>query len=794
MAVRSLPARLCRHCSRPDAQLSSRRFASTSSGTPADEPVLQEQQNVEEVSSPIASTSRAGAEEANILSSLQFEINQATPAPGVVWTRLRRLHETSPTSLAERERLVQSTIPILSRYSTPGKSVKGLAKIIAVQEEAEALYARYRFISNRLKDAGALERKSAQENDELLYVWLKSISALGYGPAAWRIWEDYMKTAKMDELTRMAKPIAHAVLIATMKWVVLQRDRDVQTRAFKSQAMTVSKELPSFTCSLLTRANVFLFITLKCLQQANQVIEFLKDANLYDWIARSLVVRILKESEEKKALIERIKDELDFDPNFPSLIPTQSDSYMTSLPSAKRMDPHTLNTMLKHFAAEGDISKMISLFETAIGSTPSRAKSHASEQVPFFSSSADFASSQAASTSTQTESPPIPTGSVADEAAAAHSKSLDLACVNTHTFELLIREAIQADRLHLAHHYLKLSVTAWKQERLRLLSALQPLASWTRAESEDRQAIIASITQIAASRVSISTRAFYPIYLRLKHSKDGKMRYTPILTSCLRLAKECLDLLQHDTLYLAKAHDQFNNFKAALTPREKVQLSQKTHVKGFGRFDKPFHLKTHVLLQSRLQVELGELVRYIEVASMDTVASRQLEAVLYKLSVSRPTPPAAAKDEILAHTILIDRLRNGIIKAERWLAQDMREEKRRLALMRQTLGLTATQMEAKIREKKRKYAGKREILLDAITQAEITMKKAITARREAMEAAEAEPRAHSKGVAADLQEVEAPPTALERENLHLLDASSGAHHTETIHEPSQAGPPQLALC
>lgn len=241
MAARSLSARLCRQCCRTDAAVAQRRFNSTAA-RPAGESDLQQQQqqqDVEESTSPVASTSKAGAEEASLLSSLKFEISQASPVISVIWARLHELHQTSPSTLARQEDLMRSAIPVLSRYNTPRKDARGLAKIVDVQEEAEALYARYRFISNRLKAAGAFQRNSALENDEFLLVWLKGIAALGYGPAAWRIWTDYKQMANPDNITRLARPIAHSVLVATMKWVVLQRDRDVQTLSFQSHAKQV---------------------------------------------------------------------------------------------------------------------------------------------------------------------------------------------------------------------------------------------------------------------------------------------------------------------------------------------------------------------------------------------------------------------------------------------------------------------------------------------------------------------------------------------------------------------------
>lgn len=243
MAVRSLSARLCRHCRRTETQLTQRRFTSTVLGPGDDEAVLlqQQQQEATEPATPVASTSRAGAEAAHLISSLRFEINQAQPVVQTVWTRLHELYETSPSALVQEDGLLQSMIPILSQHTPPPPSARGLSKIIAVQEEAEAIYARYRFVSNRMQESGETNRHTVQQKNEILLTWLKSIEALGYGPAAWRIWSDHRKAIESHEqLDKTTRHIAHSVLVATMKWLVLQRDRNVATGNFSAHADTVS--------------------------------------------------------------------------------------------------------------------------------------------------------------------------------------------------------------------------------------------------------------------------------------------------------------------------------------------------------------------------------------------------------------------------------------------------------------------------------------------------------------------------------------------------------------------------
>jgi hypothetical protein len=276
MAVRTISARLCRYCRYTEAQNAPPRRSASTSAVPAQveeheegQPQAQAQASTApELAEPIASTSRLTYSPHpkinNILLGLRFEVNQAIPARESVWKQLNTAHEVSPSALAQQEELLRKTIPILSRCNPPHTSVKGLGKIIAVQEEAEALYARYRFISNRLAEAGNrlnfhqqstfaagmapdahLKRKAAQQSDaiakdEETLLWLRSIEELGYAPAAWRIWGDHIKRIEGQTPFSRTQYMGHSVLVATMKWLVLQRDRNVETASFRAQAKEVS--------------------------------------------------------------------------------------------------------------------------------------------------------------------------------------------------------------------------------------------------------------------------------------------------------------------------------------------------------------------------------------------------------------------------------------------------------------------------------------------------------------------------------------------------------------------------
>lgn len=480
------------------------------------------------------------------------------------------------------------------------------------------------------------------------------------------------------------------------------------------------------------------------------------------------MIRILKESESVKELMKKMKDEFAFDPTFPSLVPFDVNTGNEQTPAAKLMDPHTVNTVLYRFAMDYDLSKMISLFETAISyPTASMYKPYNDSQaLPFFSSSSEFASNSTPE-ATRPEAKEAPTTAQVSDVRPEDelvSKPLDLSSVNTQSFELLIEQAVSSGRIYLAHHYLKLCVTAWKQERRRLRAAYEPLLNWN-GESTDQTALVRLKDKVRATRVSISVYAFYPIYMQLKHSKNGKMRYAPVLKSCLHLAEECLGYLKDDTLFFARAYDQLTKLEAALTPESAKQLAQRRRMQTLGEYAKEIDLRTHTLLQTRLQIELGELARFIEVASIDVLINRQLDSLLYKLSVARPMPNV--DDDYLGYTILIDRLEDGIKHAENWLALDVQQDERRVALLRSTLDLSAMQMQAKIEQKRFKYARKRAIVSEAIVTAQVAVQEAKAARREILDAREA---------LANAERRETSPASLEKSEQR--DSSFGSNTGE----------------
>lgn len=551
------------------------------------------------------------------------------------------------------------------------------------------------------------------------------------------------------------------------------------------------------------------------------MIGFLQEHNMYNWIARSLRVRILKEAEKKKEMFKLLKDEFDFDPAFPSLVPFDVNSGVASLPSAKKMDPHVINTVMYQLAKEDELSKMISLFETAIGTSPRSSKPlNESLNVPFFSSSSLFAQGQAADSasqhsSTSEERTPrqsvfeerLKTTQLEDKAApalltSAFSKPVELSNVNMQTLELLVSEAVRLGRIHLAHHYVKQAHAIWRQERTRLRHALEKLASWAgNVSNMSQQELMALVPpKIIGPRISLSTHAIYPIYMQLKHSKNQKQRYAPVLASCMRIAQRTVNLLEDDTAFFARAYDNLARIKDALSP-ESLKILEAKHKQrpGFETFDSNFDLTKHLLLQTRLKVELGELARHIEVACMDTLADRQADSILNSLSVQRTVPVDASQHEALS--MLIRRLRSGIRKAENWLLDDASKDSQRVRLLRDTLQLSANQLQSRIKRKMSKFARRRATMAEAIMAANVAVKEAIAERRELEEAEQAAARAKveaeaSTAAQASSAKAESDEAYEHSGELRVLNASSKTESENelSIHASPHPGSPGLVLC
>ena len=197
LAYRTLSARVCSQCRRQNLQRSSTRQQSNHAATSS--------------FSPPTSTYCS-----NLVSSLYFEASQAKPSQHRIWSKLNELCDLSPSSL--QPSLLYEVIPSLSTFRQLPKTsqLHGTGRLIAITEEAEALYSRYRFLSNRLAELG-----EKPLDDRSICIWLDGLQKLSYAPAAWRIWEDCARHT--ETLGRpVSKTVARQVLITMAKWLAFQ--------------------------------------------------------------------------------------------------------------------------------------------------------------------------------------------------------------------------------------------------------------------------------------------------------------------------------------------------------------------------------------------------------------------------------------------------------------------------------------------------------------------------------------------------------------------------------------------
>ena len=193
-------------------------------------------------SSAAASTSSKKAD--NISRNIAFLRSDLSRGAGVgkIWRRLNILNDISPSCIPSD--LLAASIPILLNSYDKDLGIHRRAthttgisqeRYIRLQEEAEQLYARYRFICNYLENNGEkpLSSKSA-------FRWAKAFEELGYAPAAWRIWNDRVRIAEEARIAGVAKGedglkyLAHSVLVASIRYLKLRKGAEDQ-QALRAQ-------------------------------------------------------------------------------------------------------------------------------------------------------------------------------------------------------------------------------------------------------------------------------------------------------------------------------------------------------------------------------------------------------------------------------------------------------------------------------------------------------------------------------------------------------------------------------
>lgn len=553
---------------------------------------------------------------------------------------------------------------------------------------------------------------------------------------------------------------------------------------------------------------------------------FLEETDTYDWIARSIMVRILKEAERKQEYLQMLKDSYNFDPATPSLIPFDAEAGRPGLPPAKKLDVHTLNTVMNHFKQTDDLSKMVSLFETATAPAPHKAKElKDASDVPFFHSNSDgdlpiysFVTGEAIPQprrETKTRSSamqPVPAATHPSGQSISNTPSeklrftlpsepFTLTNVNAYTIGLLIREATRLGHIHLAFHYTKQAHALWEQERTRLRKACQKLHDLQRKQISrltQEQMLDLLPTQVAASRVSMSVHTMQPLYEMAKKGANGsghRHRHVLVFRACMELAYQIVETLKRDTVFWARVCDNMEEVRAALDDlSRRAYHSRVSDREGLADYrEKKLDLKTHLLLQTRLKLEMNALANKLDIATTDVLAYKKAHAIMNELKVEKLAPAEMSGATEKQLTTFISQMQKRVKKARNWTLQDTLQDAWRLQLTRK-LGksLSTRQLSRLLKARGEKYQRRRAKVRVAIVKAQDAIKAAMVAITDLREAAELQAKAQLDLDARNKAEAEASMQQVPE--AQTANESAKEQGNVTIQAASQYGSPGLILC
>ena len=447
--------------------------------------------------------------------------------------------------------------------------------------------------------------------------------------------------------------------------------------------------------------------TWQAYKQAQKIFRYLDKHGLDDWIFRSLYIRIAKEAGEFKEVQRAIKRTFGFDLDSPLAMPWPSESE-SSLP---RIDKHSLYTVLSLYARTGNISKMMAVFETAAYTLPAPIPPHKIEdRYSFFTtnhagppllrppqklSKATFPSiSSLPSVSPVSEevpsSLPIPYSEFPNSDSRP-SISFETWSINTSTFELLIETANQLGLHAIGFHYLKELFAVWQQERMRLRSAYSELACYTvptetRPDSPPSSPLhLSKIFQLGLPHPSVgpSIHAVHAIFEHIKKAANPS-KHIRLLTALVQESKHILHLLQEDVHFWGSIVDkkkhvrlliERQNSSQAYIPEDRVNGSLDSTEPLRERDHNEWHTSTqrlrtteHLLLTKRTALELDDVLYRMESLQKEISTRRFVQALLYELSGRRESNAIA-------------RMRTAIHRAERWLEDEISQDRTRITAM-----------------------------------------------------------------------------------------------------------------
>lgn len=371
------------------------------------------------------------------------------------------------------------------------------------------------------------------------------------------------------------------------------------------------------------------------------------------------------------------------------------------------MDRHTLNTILTMRGERKDLSKMMSTVEAALYPLSPLAfpLRQTADQNSFFSPSsvASFRHVSSASLESPVQDERTMEGDLLP-AEKHYRPVLNLAAVNTHSFELLVETAINLGCTSLAIHYFRELVTAWQQERQRLRQAFAELMAWnpTAKRVPDNLPSLYELGKIPASRVGVTIHPISTIFNSLKYGRDESQRKYPYLATLVAESERVLALLQEDAAFWSQILEK----KRILSRRQAKDMlygdaAEVAEGRGVHR-EAYLSSETQLSLAKRNEVELDALLGRMHVKAADLLSQRRARVHIANLR---------RKDKLQWLPIHIE-------LANRWIARDEALDEERLAAIQRMRVFSVAQRDERVISANKRFTRRRESVRQAVVAAQ----------------------------------------------------------------------------
>lgn len=441
------------------------------------------------------------------------------------------------------------------------------------------------------------------------------------------------------------------------------------------------------------------------------LLEYVKQKGQLDPVFSSLAVRLAKEENDKKVLAKKVQEYFGIDLDYPA-------ASLNASNEPHSLDKHTLNTLLEVFGAEGDLSKMITLFETyaypQVAPTVTEPAIRA-DQNSFFSPNS--------TTSPAIDATPSPASAALQSQPVTPLKIIPEA-VNTATFEKIVGEAARQQRIGVAFHYLRLSFEIWRQESdaLRLCyskladldespiaRALDGLAHEAAEGGTTPQSLglqlpdpsVAFPRAVPAPSVVPSVHSIFNVYRALRPGSLRLARHGHLIQQCSRM----LDRLQKDARFWSRIMYKKQLLqRAGLRSAESrnMQIARSEPQPRDGLLDladqqiavRPFSTRQHVLHTERAVYEISELRDRIRLDRDDMHVHMKHRSLVRMMQFYRTMGAGA---------VTITKAKGLLAKVDTLLRHAQRVRDDRLAYIARSTGLSGSQKEVRLERVRGKY-------------------------------------------------------------------------------------------